>query len=317
MVSLENISIIFHQLGGAFGSYALTLDDLFADADNANQIEEENNAFVQTWSASNGFLKRSIPDSFYSPKIHSTQVNPARQHYKHLITDRGFEDILRACRPRFRGEYGFGLPDSLTNLIQKSATGKNLETKSQHSQKAILGRDTSLCNMRSFAPNSSRSRYLEWGALDFDDFQYKRVSEPSQAFIKSHPQPSSHTNIGNLDKPLSHSFDISHLQSTLSLDGGGHSMSSCGGDSHISKHRKIPSGPSVALENEETEKVCGRPLGKDCSLSAIQKLMADRDKNIFSITPKDRAKNSDKSHGFVEDSVRNTVKQSLWCVQLF
>jgi len=171
--------------------------------------------------------------------------------------------------------------------------------------------------MRSFAPNSSRSRYLEWGALDFDDFHYKRVSEPSQAFIRSHPQPSSHTNIGNLDKPLSHSFDISHLQSTLSLDGGGHSMSSCGGDSHVSKHRKIPSGPSVALENEETETVCRRQLGKDCSLSAIQKLMADRDKNIFSITPKDRAKNSDKSHDFVEDSVRNTVKRSLWCVQLF
>jgi hypothetical protein len=177
--------------------------------------------------------------------------------------------------------------------------------------------------MRSVAPQrktiSSRSRYLEWGALDVDDFQYKSVTEPSQAFTRSHPQPSSHTSIGShmFDKPLSHSFDTSHLQSTLSLNGGGHSMSSCGGDSHISRHRKNQSGPSVALENGETEIGCGRPLGKDCSLSGIQKLMADCDKNIFSITPKDRAKNSDKSHGFVEDSLRNTVKQSLWCVQIF
>jgi hypothetical protein len=278
--------------------------DLFADADSANQIEEENKTLVQTWSASNGFLKRGIPDSLHSPKVHSI---PARQHYKHLITDRGFEDILRACRPRFRGEYGFGLPESLTNRLQKS----------QHSQKASLDRGTSLCNKRYFAPQreiiSCRSRYLEWGALDFDDFQYIKGSEPSQAFSISHLQPSSHTSIGShmSDKPLSRSFDISHLQSTLSLDGGGHSMSSCGGDSHISRHRKSHWGPSVALENDETEKGCGRLLGNNGSLAAIQQLMADRDKNIFSITPKDRAKNSEKS-----DS-RNTVKQLLWCVQIF
>jgi hypothetical protein len=119
------------------------------------------------------------------------------------------------------------------------------------------------------------------------------------------------------DRPLSNSFDISHLQSTLSLDGGGHSMSSGGGDSLASRHGKTHSSPFVALDHEGMEKGCGRSIGKDCSLSEIQKLMTDRDMNIFSITPKDRAKSSDISHSFVEDGHRNTVNQSFRCVRFF
>ena len=274
------------------------LPDLSADADNANQLEEENKALTQVWNASNGFLKREIPNSFYAPTIKTTQVNPARQHYKHLITDRGIEDILQACRPRFRGEYGFGLPESLINLIHKSTPDKNLDTKMQHSQKA----------------NLTTSRYPEWGALDFDDFEYKRVNEQRTTSINGRSKESSHATSGNhkFDRPLSHSLDMSLLQSTVSLDGEEHSISSGGGDSQVSRQMKSQRGPSVALRNEETEKELG---GKDCSVSAIQILMADRDKNIFSITPVDRAKKREKSHSFVEESFRNTANQSFWCVQ--
>lgn len=269
--------------------------DLLADADNANQLEEENKTLIQVWNASNGFLKREIPDSFYVPTINTTQVNPVRQHYKHLITDRGIEDILQACRPRPRGEYGCGLPESLINLLHKSTPGKNLD----HLQKA----------------NVTTPRYLEWGALDFDDFEHKRGNEQRTTSINGRSKQSRHATSGGhiFDRPLSHSLDMSLLQSTVSLDGEEHSISSGGGDSQVSRQMKSQRGPSGALRNEETEK----EFGRDCSVSETQNLMADRDKNIFSITPIDRAKNREKSQSFVEESFRNTANQSFWWVQNF
>ena len=66
------------------------------DAENANAAQRENESAAQSWHASNGFLQRSAPDPLVMPKDQPAPANP-KQQYKHLITDRGFEDILQAC----------------------------------------------------------------------------------------------------------------------------------------------------------------------------------------------------------------------------
>ena len=93
------------------------------DADDVNDEQDENDIYNTPWNVSNGFLRRnkpihhdeSAPISFPTTDVAAT----AKDHAIHLISQRGFEDILQACRPRNRGEYGSGLPISLSNLLKK------------------------------------------------------------------------------------------------------------------------------------------------------------------------------------------------------
>ena len=61
----------------------------------ANATQRENET---SWRAVNGFLKRNAPDSLIAPEI-IAPASTARQQYKRLISDRGFEDILQVRRP--------------------------------------------------------------------------------------------------------------------------------------------------------------------------------------------------------------------------
>ena len=132
------------------------------DTENPNQGEKnDNKANSQTWSASNGFLKREIPESFYSPEIQPTETNPTRESYKQLIAERGFKDILRACRPKFRGEYGY-LPEALTDLLQRYSC------KFCHGEMRQPSQMTT-CRHEDTSSSGTNKRDLEWGAVDFEN----------------------------------------------------------------------------------------------------------------------------------------------------
>ena len=269
-------------------------------------MERENET---PWHASNGFLKRNTPNFFVAPEILPAPANSARQQYRHLISDRGFEDILQACRPRNRGEYGSGLPVPLAILLKKTVPKGNVD---RYPLKTSLDRDSQqhvpLGEVGCLTPHrtmhTSRSRYLEWGAVNFDDYTHKRLNNSQQtqsnrSLSGSQSSPSSSfTSIGSYMLP-SQLLGISHLQSTTSLEGGGHSVSSSGGDTHMTTHKKHHSDGSMAtLDDDEIPS-----LEKVQTFSAIQKLMADHDKSIFSSSPKtNHAKNNAISQSLIEDN---------------
>ena len=250
------------------------VDDLVTDTDNPNQGEKnDKKANAQTWSASNGFLKREIPESFYAPEIQTTETNPARESYKQLIADRGFQDILRACRPTFRGEYGY-LPETLTDLLQRYSC------KFCHGEMRQPSQMTT-CRHQDTSSSDTNWRDLEWGAVDFDnDFRDVKESEYSMGsfvFDKSHSKA-----------------DITSLQLPPSLDG---SVSSGDGDSQIGKRRRQSSfSSSFSLEEDEED-----------PLSALTKFMDDHDENVFSsVKPKNRDKERVKPRRSSADSSRST-----------
>lgn len=257
------------------------------------------------------------------PNIQPATVNPARQQYKHLISGRGFEDILQACRPRNRGEYGSGLPASLTILLKKivpACTDEETRTKGVHlrrnSQQLGLGEEGYSSPQR--VANGSRSRYLEWGAVNFDHYTEKKLNSSQRAlnrsFSGSQSSPtSSFASIGSYRYP-SHILGISHLQSTTSLEGGGQSVSSGGGDTRNTTHKKHNSDGSMAtLDNEEVQKGPEvSTLENGQSFLAIQKLMADHDEKTFSNIPIPNKTKNNKSQGFAEDSLRNSINGSIW-----
>jgi len=288
-------------------------DDNFLDATNAND-DGEDEPHVQTWSASNGFLKRNN----YSSVIQETTQQPMpigsarQQRYKNLIRDRGFEDILQACRPRSRGEYGSGLPVSLTNLLKKVARPVTI-TRSEtddNLKMANLNRDSqqlaSLGDMARLSPqralDTSKSRYLEWGTVNFDTFPPQRRFSNTQhqsynntlnrSFSGSHgSSPSS--SLGSYRFP-SYLLSISHLQSTASLGSDGQSVSS----GHQSN------GSMATPDNEQDT-----PSGID----ELKKFMSDFDTSTFSNTSTGvHAKSGNVSQSILKDSLRNSPNEPLW-----
>jgi len=271
----------------------LTDDDILADAKSVNAIQRED----ETVAASNGFLKRNITDSYVVPEIQLSSPSLVRQQYRHLISDRGFEDILQACRPRNRGEYGSGLPASLSVILKKCAAVGNRD------QDSLLIQTTA---------NASRSKYLEWGAVNFDDFTRKRLMTSSQklpsnrSLSGSQSSPSSSfTSIGSYKFP-SHLLGISLLQSTTSLDGGVQSVSSGGGDNQLSMHKEHSDGSMTTLDNEEMQ-----IAEEGQTLSAIAKIMADHDKSAFTGSSKtNHEKSNEISKNLTGNSGRNCVNES-------
>lgn len=275
-------------------------DDTFVDASNT---DAEDDRETQTWSASNGFLKRSNVDSFVAPKIQPVPFDPSRQRYKHLISDRGFEDILQACRPRNRGEYGSGLPVSLTSLLQKvvvndtnNETDANLKQASLNRASQQLASNDMGCLSPRRERNASRQGYLEWGAVDFDDIPHKRLSYPQEALRRSFSgsQSSPSSSIGGSYKFPSHLLSTTHLQSTASLEGGGQSLSS--------GHRSDSS--MATSDNEDAQSGI-----ESSSMDKIQKLMAEFDKTTFSSTPKAHTKERDISKSIREDGLRTSINE--------
>ena len=289
------------------------LDDTFLDTTNTNNNDDgEDEAHVQTWSASNGFLKRNNNPSVIQESQQPMPIGSARQQrYKNLIRDRGFEDILQACRPRSRGEYGSGLPISLTNLLKKVARPVTI-TRSEtddNLKMANLNRDSqqlaSLGDMARSSPqralDTSKSRYLEWGTVNFDAFPQRRFSNTqhqpynntlNRSFSGSHgSSPSS--SLGSYRFP-SHLLSISHLQSTASLGSDGQSVSS----GHQSN------GSMATPDNEQDA-----PSGID----ELKKFMSDFDTSTFSNTPTGvHAKSGNVSQSLLEDSLRNSPNELLW-----
>ena len=99
--------------------------------DDVNDEQHESNVDSTPWDVSNGFLRRNKPiyhDQSAPISVPTSDVGAtatAKDHARHLISQRGFEDILQACRPRNRGEYGSGLPISLSNLLRKFSPNMN------------------------------------------------------------------------------------------------------------------------------------------------------------------------------------------------
>ena len=298
-----------------FQSHTLNSHSSKIDVKNANAAQRENDS---TWHASNGFLQRSAPDTLVMPKDQPAPANLSRQQYKHLISDRGFEDILQACRPRNRGEYGSGLPTSLTTLLKKAVPGNKIEvkeTKDRHRQKAGVDHQRSE-QLVPLTPHkhASRSRLPEWGAVNFDDFTRERLNNSQQTPKLNRSfsggsgcsPSSSFASIGSFRFP---SHLISHLQSTASLDGGGHSESS-GGENSPPPKRYSSDGSMATLDEDMQQGSEASPREKSQSLSDIQKLMAEHDKNTFSRLPK----TSSRINGALQSpgSARSSLKESSW-----
>lgn len=203
---------------------------------------------------------------------------------------------------------------SLTRLLEKVVEPSSpKKTKSEtdvliNLQKASLNKasqqlntlgDTAGCLMPQHATNASRSRYLEWGAVDFDDLNFprKRLSNPNNRHYTlqrtlSGSQSSPSSSVGTPRYP-SQIFSSSHLQSTISLEGGGQSISS--------GHRSHPSDSSIATHDYAED----LPTNNNgiSSTENILKLMEEHDKTAFSSNPKVRAKSSDISQSLINDGV--------------
>lgn len=288
-----------------------------------NAIQGEDDILTQTYIVSNGFMKRSSPKATYSQALQPTPVTPTKQQstkpqYKHLISDRGFEDILQACRPRNRGEHGSGLPTSLVTLLQRDCpdlvdlkllNGRLLQKAGLDRgspRKLVTASDLGGSLTPQRTGNASRSRFLEWGAVNFDDYFAKALNTP-QTFNRScsagsqSSPASSLTSMGS-QRVSSQLFGSSHLQSTMSLEGGGQSVSSVG-NAHLSMHKKRPSDGSLAsIDNE---------LPEDFGFSAIQKVMADHDQSTFSNTVAAHIRRSEVSPSRTADGLKGSFKESL------
>lgn len=246
---------------------------------------EESESTAKALHVSNGFLRKKSPDSAIAAKVEPViEANTQRDksQYKHLISERDFNDVLQACRPRSRGEHGSGLPKSLTCLIQKFTPHYNAPSSP--------GRNIAICSdgVETMSPqrvqNSSRNHLGEWGAVSFDNFATKKGIERGhgyqQYYSGSHSSPSSSfASVGSHLLSFQH-FGLSHLQASLSLTGGGQSLSSGGGgDTHVAIH-KLRHSDSMASE-ETTD------MPTDCQdISDIERIMFEHDENTFSLLPK-------------------------------
>ncbi len=246
------------------------LTNVVIDADDMNDEQAENAVNTTPLNVSNGFLRRNKPIhhdesahiSFPTLDVAAT----AKDHARHLISQRGFEDILQACRPRNRWEYGSGLPVSLSNLLKTFSP--DVHHSMQPSEQVIaLDQAGRLSPQRS----SSRTKNLEWGAVSFDEFNMSKVSplQRSQfhrmrtSSLSDSSSESSFTSIGN------HMFVSSgvHLQSqtSLTLEAGQNST----------LHRN-DSSASLDMDGENPQEDNGN------AVSLIERMMREHDDHAFS-----------------------------------
>ncbi len=248
---------------------------MMIDVDDSNDEQDENDGSDTPWDVSNGFLRRrkpinhdqSAPTSFPSSDVAAT----AKDHARHLISQRGFEDILQACRPRNRGEYGSGLPVSLSNLLRKfSPNGNN----SMQASDQMINLDQPGGSNYYSPQRSSRAKNLEWGAVSFDDFNMTKVSSSLQrsqfyrmsASLSDSSSASSFTSIGS-SMFVSQSMSGMHLQSTTSLSVEAGQTSAINRDD---------SSTSLDIDGENPQEDNGK------STSMIEKMMREHDENAFS-----------------------------------
>ena len=298
----------------AFSWSPLSLDIISPNGDDTDVVRAENEALNQTWYASNGFLKRSTADLSGIEKAQPKKASlGARHQYRHFRND-----VLQACRPRNRGDYGSGLPVSLVILLKKATKG-SADTSDDHWQKSKLGRDSmqrlaSAGDAGCLTPqrmHTSRSKYpLEWGAVNFDELNNSRLNSSHQlklnrSFSGSQSSPSSSfTSIGHGSHRFPSQLLGSHLQSTTSLEGGEQSASSGGGDQQMPLRRSHHSDSSMDEEISSP--------GKGPSIPAIQKLMSDYDKCTFTNSPKPtQMRNCGPSPRPNENDIRNSFNDAF------
>ncbi len=242
----------------------------------------------------NGFLKRNKSVQF-PPGIHPDPGNPAMHQHKHLISDREFEDIVQACRPRYRGEHGIGLPVSLAALLEKGTPKANPMTELSPLQGACRGQVKSPPNTECLNPHRTGSYHLEWGAVNFDtDFNHNGfVIKSQQASYRFIPESlaspsSSFTNVGShlFHRYSSQHLDTPHLQSPRSLEA----------------FRRLDSSVDTLVSVQK------KTLH---TLAEIRKIMADHDESVFYNRLKDHDKHEIKARGLSGDN-RNNAIESLW-----
>ena len=244
----------------------------YIDADDVNDEQGENDANATPWIVSNGFLRRnkpihhdeSTPISFPTSDVAAT----AKDHVRHLISQRGFEDILQACRPRNRGEYGSGLPASLSNLL-KAFSPDVYHSMHPSEQMIVLDQAGRLSPQRT----SSRAKNLEWGAVSFDEFNMSKVSSSLQrsqsqfhrlsTSLSDSSSASSFASIGSQYKSMSGM----HLQSTTSLTLETGQTSTLHGDDSLA---------SLDIDGENPQEDNGNHV------SMIERMMREHDEHAFS-----------------------------------
>lgn len=205
------------------------------------------------------------------PGAQANLDNADSHQHKHLISGREFEDILQACRPRYRGDYGTGLPLPLplATLLQKVvAIGANF--------------NTDLPQLH----DHSRSQHLERGA------------------VSSQQASSSFTNNGShlFHRFSSQLLDSSHLQQPRSFEAGEIRDLSVGA-TRVSLENALECGEGSQDERDHRSSTLH-------TLSDIRKLMADHDKKIFYNNPKELDKHNIKAQNLIGDNVRNNVIES-------
>ena len=180
--------------------------------------------------------------------------------------ERPFEDILQACRPRNRGEFGQGLPTSLVSLITKFNGNKDDPLDSKLDKMTLY---------RQFKPSSSpqRSKNMagktEWGLVDFDAGLSRWEQLHDSPLYGSPSSPS--TSFMSLGGKAG-------MQTPMSLDGGGRSLSSEGEAFGYASKRLSSDGSSVALDDADSD-------ASSMDINAMRKMMQQHDDSAFSSSP--------------------------------
>mmetsp|Transcript_8359 Transcript_8359/g.17809 ORF Transcript_8359/g.17809 Transcript_8359/m.17809 type:complete len:2336 (+) Transcript_8359:221-7228(+) len=328
-----------HWMNLSFVRYDSTEEPMLYKDQHLN-IEEKQEAqndsedIAHLWNASNGFMSRKTASINYSTKAEVTHAGSEGSQYKHLISDRKFEDILQACRPRSRGEYGSGLPTPLSSLLIKIYTNPSKlvdnsagyhhnqpwKDANSHVPRSATSTENAGMNSPHRALHSSHMRYLEWGAVNFDDItkkwqnSHQGMASVIYATSNSGSLASPSSSFGSLGSFKRSPHSLGHLQSSMSLEKTGHSLSS-GGDTHAAINRANYSDESMTsmstdMKPDPYDKYTtkhGKGNGFDpqnCpTLSSIEKYMREHDKNAFS--------HPSKRKDIVSTTVHNVMKSSL------
>ena len=176
--------------------------------------------------------------------------------------ERPFEDILQACRPRNRGEFGQGLPTSLVSLITKF-NGEDGPLDSKVDKMTLY---------RQFKPSSSPQRSTnmagktEWGLVDFDAGLNRWEQLHDSPLYGSPSSPStSFMSLGG---------KTTGIQPPLSLDDGGRSLSSDGEPFGYASKRFSSDGSSAANSDASS-----------MDINTMRRMMQQHDDGAFSSSP--------------------------------
>lgn len=180
--------------------------------------------------------------------LSSDVVATENEHARHFISQRGFEEILQACRPRNRGEYGSGLPISLSTVIKKFSPDVHHSMQSSEQMIALVRQERLSCHK-----SSSRAKNLESGARSFDEFNVRKLSpsplrpQPHRMSTGSDSSSASSFNSMGSNMILSHPMSGVYLQSTTSL--GDDSTTSLGIDAHGENPQEDNENPALIIES--------------------------------------------------------------------